>query len=113
MINTVNIAEAPRKPNPHGVVAKKLHDSAEAQIMHLTLGPGQSLRRHITPVDVCFYVSAGEGVVEIGDEKKQVAAGTLVESPAGVPHRWINNSGRDLEVLVIKTPRPSEPTKML
>ena len=44
----------------------------------MTLKPGESLRRHITPVDVFFYVFEGKGVVEIGDEKKKVEKDSIV-----------------------------------
>ena len=71
------------------------------------------LKKHITPVDVVFYVLEGQGVVEIGEEKAQVEADTLIESPARIAHRWINESQKPLRILVIKTPRPKEATKML
>ena len=51
--------------------------------------------------------------MEIGEEKASVAADTLIESPARIPHRWINESDALLRVLVVKTPRPKEATKML
>jgi uncharacterized RmlC-like cupin family protein len=52
-------------------------------------------------------------VVEIGEERASVCADTLIESPAKIPHRWINESERPMRVLVVKTPRPKEATKML
>ncbi len=61
----------PRK-NPHGVDARALHDSEHALVSHITLQPGEALKRHITPVDVVFYVVEGTGVVEVGDEKQEV-----------------------------------------
>ena len=36
----------------------------------MTIKPGKSLKKHVTPVDVFFYVLEGNGIVEIGDEKK-------------------------------------------
>lgn len=113
MIRVQTVADAAPMDNPHGVEARPLHDSEHAQVVHLTLGPGQGLRRHITPVDVCFYVLAGTGRVEIGDDAREVAADALVESPAGVPHRWQNTGEDALRVLVIKTPRPTERTRLL
>ena len=99
--------------NPHGVDARKLYDSQHAQAVVITLEPGQRLKRHITPVDVFFYVLEGEGIVEIGMEKEQVGSDTLIESPAGIPHCWYNQSTARLKVLVVKVPRPSKPTKVL
>jgi mannose-6-phosphate isomerase-like protein (cupin superfamily) len=82
-------------------------------VVHITLQPGEALKKHITPVDVVFYVLEGRGVVEIGEERASVCADTLIESPAKIPHRWINESDRPMRVLAVKTPRPKEATKML
>jgi len=77
------------------------------------LEPGESLKKHITPVDVFFYVLEGTGIVEVGDEKKEVAADTLINSPAGIPHCWHNQSEQVFRVLVVKAPRPKDATKLL
>ena len=100
-------------PNPHGVDARKIYDTEKAQIIHLTLKPGESLKKHITPVDVIFYVLEGTGIVEIGDEKREVEPDTLIESPARIPHCWYNKGNDVLRFLVIKVPRPAESTKLL
>ena len=100
-------------PNPHHVDARKIYDSPYAQAVVITLRPGESLKKHITPVDVFFYVLEGSGVVEIGDEKQSVGKDMLVESPARVPHRWMNESGTVFRVLVVKVPKPAEETKLL
>jgi quercetin dioxygenase-like cupin family protein len=77
------------------------------------LKPGERLRRHVTPVDVMFYVLEGKGVVEIGDEKMAVGKDTVIHSPAKIVHCWYNESDSDLRVLVVKTPRPTESTVLL
>jgi quercetin dioxygenase-like cupin family protein len=101
------------KPNPHGVDARTLSDSVHATVVQISMNPGQELKKHLTPVDVLFYVLEGDGTVEIGDERSTVGAGTLIESPAKIPHKWINDGKGLLRILVIKTPRPSEATKVL
>lgn len=52
----VEVEKADRAPNPHGVDARKMSDTEWAQVMHITLEPGESLKKHVTPVDVVFYV---------------------------------------------------------
>jgi mannose-6-phosphate isomerase-like protein (cupin superfamily) len=111
-MQAVEVLKQPVLPNPHGVEARKLHDSEHAQAMHLTLQPGQSLQRHATPVDVFFYVLEGTGVVEIGQESREVGPDTLIESPARGLHCWRNESDAPLRVLVVKTPRPTENTRV-
>jgi quercetin dioxygenase-like cupin family protein len=100
-------------PNPHHVDARKIYDSPNAIAVVITLQPGEALKKHITPVDVFFYVLEGTGIVEIGDEKKTIRKDILVESPARIPHRWINESKEVFRVLVIKVQKPTEETKLL
>jgi quercetin dioxygenase-like cupin family protein len=100
-------------PNPHHVDARKIYDTPHAMAVVITLQPGESLKKHITPVDVFFYVLEGTGIVEIGDEKQTVGKDMLVESPARVPHRWTNENTSVFRVLVVKVPKPVEETKLL
>lgn len=110
-MKTVEVKDVQSKPNPHGVDARSISDTESAQVVHITLQPGESLKKHITPVDVIFYVLEGRGVVEIGDERKEVGKDTLIESPTGIPHRWMNESSEPVRILVVKTPRPKEANK--
>ncbi len=104
---------APEAPNPHNVSARALHDSEHVQVSMVTLEPGENLKRHVTPVDVFFYVIEGNGIVEIGDEQEPVSADMLIDSPAGIPHRLLNESDDTFRFLVVKTPRPVRATKVL
>lgn len=107
------LSETETSPNPHHVDARKLFDSPHAVVVVITLQPGESLKKHKTPVDVFFYVLEGTGIVEIGDEQAEVTKDSLVESPARIPHRWINESSEVFRVLVAKVPKPTEKTKLL
>jgi quercetin dioxygenase-like cupin family protein len=109
----VEVKNVQSKPNPHGVDARSISDTESAQVVHITLQPGESLKKHITPVDVIFYVLEGQGVVEIGEERMEVVEDTLIESPAKIPHRWLNESNIIVRILVIKTPKPREATRIL
>jgi quercetin dioxygenase-like cupin family protein len=109
----VNVMEAGQMPTPHGVKVSRIYDTEHAQAVHITLEPGEFLKRHITPVDVFFYVLEGTGIVEIGDEKREVKRDTLVESPKDIPHAWANESQETFRVLVVKVPRPTTSTKVL
>jgi quercetin dioxygenase-like cupin family protein len=112
-MKVVEVKDVQSKPNPHGVDARNLSDKDSAQVAHITLQPGESLKKHITPVDVVFYVLEGQDIVEISEERKEVEADTLIESPAKIPHRWINEGKGLVRILVIKTPKPKEITKIL
>ena len=100
-------------PNPHHVDARKAYESPHAVAVVITLQPGESLKKHITPVDVFFYVLEGTGIIEIGEDRAMAGKDCLIESPARIPHRWINESNGIFRVLVVKVPKPTEETKLL
>lgn len=109
----VNARTAQEKPTPHGVSVRPLFDSPHVQAAVISLQPGQSLKRHITPVDACFYVLEGRGTVEIGEETRECGPDDLIHSPAHIPHLWRNEGTDTVRVLVIKTPRQSEASRIL
>ncbi|MGE5555669.1 MAG: cupin domain-containing protein [Methanocella sp.] len=91
--------------NPHGVDAKEIYDSENAQVIHMALANGQSLKKHVTPVDVFFYILEGKGIVEIGEETQEVEKDTIIDSPKGIPH-LLRNSGEGIfRFLVVKLPK--------
>jgi len=96
--------------NAHGVDVRNVYNTSDAMISVITLLPGESLKRHITPTDVVFYVLEGEGVVEVGDEKMQVGKDALIESPKDIVHCWYNESSEPLKFMVVKAPKPTEKT---
>ena len=107
---TRNLADFGTMENAHGVDARNIYDTENAMIVHITLQPGEGLKRHITPVDVAFYVLEGKGTVEIGEEKQEVSKDTLIESPKNIMHCWYNTSGADLRFMVVKAPKPNRKT---
>lgn len=108
-----NFSTEPIKDNPHGVDVRKMYDDPSAQIMYMTLQPGQSLKSHKTPVDVVFFVLEGNPTVNIGEENESFGIGTLIESPANIIHSLSNESDNIARVLVIKAPRPATSTRVL
>jgi mannose-6-phosphate isomerase-like protein (cupin superfamily) len=88
--------------NAHGVEAKKLYTTKNAEVIFMNLKPGQSLKKHTTPVDVFFYILEGKGEVEIGDETKEVEKDTLIESPKDMPHLLRNTGTNIFRFLVVK-----------
>ncbi len=112
-MKAIALKDVPVNPNPHGVETRKFHENEFVQAVQITLKPGEQLKKHITPVDVFFYVLEGTGVVEIGNEKQTVSKDTYIDSPAKIPHCWYNESNQLLKVLVVKTPRPESKTQIL
>jgi mannose-6-phosphate isomerase-like protein (cupin superfamily) len=106
------VKDEPNRANPHGVEVRKLYDNEHAQVVHIRLRPGEALKKHVTPVDVFFYILEGEGDVEIGDEVIRAGKDCLVDSPANIPHRLMNPTDVDFRFLVVKVPRPKEKSVM-
>jgi mannose-6-phosphate isomerase-like protein (cupin superfamily) len=77
----------------------------------MALKPGQSLRKHITPVDVFFYILEGKGTVEIGSEKQEVEKDMLIESPKNSPHLLSNTGEEIFRFLAVKLPKQKDSTK--
>jgi len=105
--------EFPEKDNPHKVSVRVIYDHDHGQAIVISLKRGETLKKHITPVDVMFYILEGTGKVEIGDEIKEVSKDTVIESPARIPHRLFNETSPEFRFLVLKMPKPVNTTKML
>ncbi|MFP4655587.1 MAG: cupin domain-containing protein [Methanohalobium sp.] len=108
-----DVESQPIQKNPHDVDVRKLYEKDHGQAVHIELKPGENLRKHVTPVDVFFYVLEGTATIEIGEETEEVDRNNLVESPAKISHRVMNNGESTVRFLVVKMPKPTESTKLL
>ena len=101
------------KETPHKVDVRQLYNNESAQVMHITLQPGETLKPHKTPVDVVFYILEGTPTVCVGDESLVFEQDTLIESPANIVHYLHNQSDKKARILVTKAPRPTTQTRVL
>ncbi|MDY0216414.1 MAG: cupin domain-containing protein [Bacteroidales bacterium] len=109
----INVKETEVIETVHKVDVRKLYDYDNAQAMHITLQAGETLKPHITPVDVFFYILEGIVDVRVGDETVAVEKDNLVESPKGIVHCLSNNAQKLARILVVKSPKPTSSTKLL
>ncbi|MDA3900931.1 MAG: hypothetical protein PF637_10475 [Spirochaetes bacterium] len=63
------VEDTPVMDTAHNVDARNVYNTEDAMVTIIRLKPGQSLKKHITPVNVAFFVLQGEGVVEVGEER--------------------------------------------
>ena len=98
---------------PHNVDVRKVYEQESAQAMHITLQPGESLKPHLTPVDVFFYILEGNIDVRVGEETITVAQDHVVESPMNIVHCLSNNSSAPGRILVVKAPKPQSAARLL
>lgn len=108
-----SVKETQTVATPHKVDVHKLYDHDNAQVMHISLEPGESLKPHITPVDVFFYILEGTPEVRVGDETLTVEKDSLVESPKNIVHCLANNSAGPARILVVKSPKPTSQSRVL
>ncbi len=108
-----NYIKSEKIANPHAIQSTKLYDTDHALIMHLNLKAGESLKPHITPVDVAFYVLEGKPTILIGEEKVQVGKDDIIESPKDIVHCIYNETDKDVRVLVMKLPKPTKKTILI
>ena len=112
-MDIIDIKKVEISKTPHDVDVRKLYSFENASIIHIELKPGEALKKHVTPTDVFFYILEGEGEVEIGKESEKVKKDQLIFSPNRIPHRLFNYSDNSFRFLVIKTPTPTDETKIL
>ncbi len=112
-MKTISIHQSEPKQNPHGVEVKELYRQPDAQVMHVSLQPGEALKPHKTPVDVFFYVLEGNPTIYIGEELFVAEKDTLIESPKDIMHYISNQSETVARILVVKTPNPIQEKKIL
>ena len=101
------------RETPHKVDVRLLYETDDAQVMHIQLKPGEELKPHFTPVDVFFFVLEGTPTILVGEEKEEVEANMLVESPKDILHCLHNYSDKPARILVVKTPKPQQKAKLL
>lgn len=107
------LSETALKETPHKVDARELYNKDAAQAIHIMLKSGESLKPHITSVDVFFYILEGAVDVRIGDETITVEKDNLVESPKDIIHCLSNSSQSIARILVVKAPKPTTQAKLL
>jgi mannose-6-phosphate isomerase-like protein (cupin superfamily) len=112
-VKPITVSESPVVPNPNGLDAHRLYASPLVEVVHIHLPAGQSLARHASPVDTFFYIIAGTATVESDAGSVQAATGTLLPHPKETFHRVRNETGDRLEFLVVKTPSPDRPPRIV
>lgn len=71
------------------------------------LEPGQSQKAHAHgDADKIYYVIEGEGLFQVGQEKRELRTGSVVFAEAGREHGVTNTGAARLALLVVMAPHP-------
>jgi mannose-6-phosphate isomerase-like protein (cupin superfamily) len=106
----VNRRDAAVLHTPHGSEIRPLVDRTTSPITQCslaeeTLPPGRSVTPHHHEVlEEIYYILAGRGVMEIGDERREVGAGDAVYIPRGSRHTLTNTGEEEMKILLVCGP---------
>jgi mannose-6-phosphate isomerase-like protein (cupin superfamily) len=106
-MTTISTGEGPILKDDSGTLARAMYSAPEAMIVHIAVQPGGFVAPHATEVDMEFFVLEGRGSFSLGGESVEAGEGTLIPSPAGIPHGMRNIGRGILRVLAVKNPRPA------
>ncbi len=67
---------------------------------HAVLKPGKEIETHVDPYEEVYYLLSGRGVMTVGEERQEVAAGDAIWLPYEVPHSLLNDGDEDCVILV-------------
>ena len=87
-------------------MATMLFDGTELQgilfFAHAVLKPNKVLESHIDPYEEIYYIIAGQGLMQVGDDEQQVTTGDAIWIPYGVSHSLVNNGTKDCLVWLLR-----------
>ena len=94
----------------HGSEIRPLIDRTTASITRCSLAeeillPGQTVTPHRhREIEEVYYIIAGSGVMTVGDEQREVAAGDAVFIPRGHRHTLANTGAEPIKLLLVCGP---------
>jgi len=88
-----------------GGIARMLLTSKELEAMDFfaiaQLMPEKEIETHIDPYEEIYFILEGSGIMQVGDEYREVKDGDAIFIPAGKPHGLKNNSDNRCTFLVV------------
>lgn len=70
-------------------------------LAHASVPPGEMLSGHVDPMEEIYIIQTGRGVMQVGQEKREVAPGDAIHIPVGQYHELTNNGEEELTILVV------------
>src|ERR1044072_1174671 len=94
----------------HGSEIRPLVDRTTSAITRCSLAeetllPGQSVTpHHHREIEEIYYILSGRGVMRVGDEKREVAAGDAIYVPREFRHTLENTGAEPIKLLLVCGP---------
>jgi mannose-6-phosphate isomerase-like protein (cupin superfamily) len=105
-MKVVNRNEATPIKTLHGSELRPLMDRTNSGISQCSLAeellpPGHAVTpHHHREIEEIYYILEGSGVMTVGDEQRQVAAGDAIFVPRGHRHSLANTGNQPIRLLV-------------
>lgn len=100
MASIIALDDLPHEMHAHELVGADHGEVPFSVILvHSRPGVGPKLHRH--PYAEVFIVEAGRATFQIGTERREVGAGTVVVSPPGEAHGFMNTGTDELRLTAI------------
>jgi|GEM_PF-980859 quercetin dioxygenase-like cupin family protein len=72
------------------------------QFARITLKPGETNNLHThKDSEQVYFIMAGDGVAQVGEEKQEAHAGDAIFLPANVPHGFFNTGKKTAIILLV------------
>ena len=100
----LNKDELPRDGNTYEFEGLHYQDT-EVSFIWVDMPPGRSVRLHKHPYKEVFIIQEGVSTFTVDSTTLEAVAGQIIIVPADVPHKFINNSDRQLKQIDIHVNR--------
>jgi mannose-6-phosphate isomerase-like protein (cupin superfamily) len=88
-----------------GSIIRELMRGSGQSLAEAIVPPGEATSRHRHPRSEEFYhITAGEGLMRLGEDEFAVKRGDTVNIPPGAPHSIANTGEGDLKILCACSP---------
>lgn len=67
-MQVIKLNELQQFVSPHGILARKVFNTNDVNIMNLVLRPGDVNPPHASDIDMLFYVVRGKGKISVDNE---------------------------------------------
>ena len=91
----LNRSDLPFDENTYEFIGSQ-HQNTEVSFIWVDMPPGGSVRLHKHPYKEIFIIQEGISTFTVDSTTLEAHAGQIVIVPAGVPHKFTNNSDRQL-----------------
>lgn len=100
MATIIPLDDLPHEKHSHELVGAE-YGEVPFSVILVHAGPGIGPKLHRHPYPEVFIIESGRAAFQVGREQLEVAAGTVVVSPSGEAHGFVNVGTEELRLVAI------------